>query len=147
MCVLFSQVSRNTGTNISSYGSLYGSLFGAQPFLTLISFFILAPITDPMFQFHCSTPCFRDMSCSSMCLCHHLSCSLTWHSSLPLSSFGKPIQFSRFYWDVISSGKPETGLDASSSPIQMDYITAISEPLYFLIYTFIFSSNSTFWLV
>lgn len=143
VCYLFN--SPENHVTISSYGSLYDSLFWAQPFLTLISFFVLVPITDHMAQSHCAAPCCRDMSCSSTCLL--LPCAFTWHPSLSLSPPEKPTQSSRSYRDVISSGKPEACLSASSSLIRRGYITTISEPLYFLIYTFIFSSDSTCWLV
>lgn len=70
----------------------------------------------PLRRSYGPTPCFRDISCSFTCLCHHLSCSSTWPSSLSLFPPKEPTHPSSPGWNVIFSGKPETCLKAPPYP-------------------------------
>lgn len=107
--------------------------------LANIFMWLLAPVTDSVSQSPCSNPSFRDTSYSSSRLCHHVAGS--WPASLSLSPPEKLPHSSHpccLFWEVRSV------FERPSSSIWMDDIPAISEPLSFLIYIFIFSTESTF---
>lgn len=105
VCVCYPLHGSETYILMSYSGSLCGSLCGA--YLSWPSFPSSFLPPSQILWFY-STPCFRDISCSSTCLCHHLSCSSTWPSSLSLFPPTHPSPG----WNVIFSGKPETCLKA-----------------------------------